>query len=398
MATEAELRALAHRLAAHWWPQLAAGERQLVVERLTGGLINQTFAVRQGGAPVAVLQQLHPIFGAEVNLDIEAVTAHLAARGLVTPRLLRTAAGEAWVLDEGRAWRALSWVPGRCVERVPDVRWAEAGGELVGRFHRAVADLQHDYHFSRGNVHDTPRYFARLRALLDEGATAVVAAASSGAPDSPAAAAAAAEADAAADANAEAAAAAVDLTAAARDLAEQIFAVAAALPPIPATALRHCHGDLKISNLLFTPDAPGDPSDSIRGLCLVDLDTLCRGTIAFELGDAMRSWCNPGGEDQSAATFDLELFAAAMRGFRGVADPLLTDDERGSIVSGLATVCVELSARFCIDAFEDRYFGWSAARHPSRRHHNLVRARSQLSLARSVLAQQDDAFAIVRGS
>jgi hypothetical protein len=57
------------------------------VAPLTGGLINATFAVRLGGAPIAVVQRLHPVFAGEVNLDLERVTAHLAERGLVTPRL-----------------------------------------------------------------------------------------------------------------------------------------------------------------------------------------------------------------------------------------------------------------------------------------------------------------------
>jgi Ser/Thr protein kinase RdoA (MazF antagonist) len=358
---------VAERVAGRWW------RSEVVLSRLTVGLINQTFAVHQGGAPIAVLQQLHPIFAAEVNLDIEVVTAHLDARGLVTPRLLRTAAGEAWTVEDGKVWRALSWVDGRCVATAPDARWAEAGGELVGRFHRAVADLRHDYHFSRGNVHDTPRYFARLEALLSGDRTGVD-------PQAPRAA-----------EIAEASQLERELAEAA-ELGHRIRAAFAQLPALAPTAQRHCHGDLKLSNLLFSPEDP------VTGRCLVDLDTLCRGTIAFELGDAMRSWCNPAGEDRGAAAFDLGLFAAAMRGFRGVADPLLSDAERDSIVVGLATVCVELAARFCIDAFEDRYFGWNAASYPSRRRHNLVRAESQLALARSVLAQLDDALAIVRGA
>ncbi|MFN7145937.1 MAG: hypothetical protein ACK4YP_19325, partial [Myxococcota bacterium] len=52
-----------------------------------GGLINVTWYV---GEPVRwVVQKLHPAFAASVHEDIEAVTAHLDARGLVTPRLLR---------------------------------------------------------------------------------------------------------------------------------------------------------------------------------------------------------------------------------------------------------------------------------------------------------------------
>lgn len=316
---------------------------------LAGGLINQTYVVRDGEAPIAVLQRIHPIFAGEVNLDLEAVTAHLAARGMITPRLIHTRAGEAWLVHEGRVWRALTWVPGVSVARVPDPSWAEAGGELLGRFHRAVADLTHDYRFARAGVHDTAAHLARLAEAVAGGGEAEWI-----------------------------------------DLGREIAGEAGALPPLPVTAPRHCHGDLKISNLLFA-------EHPLRGVCLVDLDTLGRSTIAFELGDAMRSWCNPHGEDAGGVRFDLEIFAAAVRGFRGVADALLTDDERTSIVIGAETVSLELAARFAVDVFRDEYFGWDAARFPSRRAHNLVRARGQLALSRAIRAARADALAVVHG-
>src|SRR5262249_45893883 len=151
------------------------------------------------------------------------------------------------------------------------------------------------------------------------------------------------------------------------------------------------HGDLKISNLIFR-DAPP------RGICLVDLDTIASGTMAFEIGDGMRSWCNPLGEDAGSVRFDLAIFSAAIRGFRSVADPIISDDERRSIVLGLETVCIELAARFAVDAFDDRYFGWDPARFPSRRAHNLVRARGQLDLGRVVRAAREDALAAALSS
>lgn len=318
---------------------------------ITGGLINATFAIRdgEGAAPIAVVQQLHPIFGPDVNLDLEAVTAHLAARGLETPRLIRTGDGRAWVDHEGRAWRALSWIDGETVHRVPGLAWAEEGGALVGRFHRAVADLHHAYAFARTGVHDTA---VHLRRLLQHATDAT---------------------------DAEGV-----------DLAREILAAAQALPPLPPTPRRHCHGDLKISNLLFR-QAP------LRAVALVDLDTLGLGTMAFELGDAMRSWCNPSGEDAREVRFELPIFEAAMRGFRGVAGDLVTADERTSIVTGLETVCLELAARFCVDVFRDEYFGWDPDRFPSRRAHNLVRARGQLALGLAVRAARDAALAIVHG-
>jgi Ser/Thr protein kinase RdoA (MazF antagonist) len=333
---------------------------------IPGGLINETYAVQVAAAPprvseaiggvpttpIAVLQRVHPIFGAAVNLDIDAVTTHLAARGMITPRIVPALDGRRFVEEApgGRSWRALSWVAGTTVHAVPSLAWAEAGGELVGRFHRAVADLRHDYLFARAGVHDTAAHLARLeerhareRELRDGS-----------------------------------------------ELAAEILAAASELPAMPVTPRRHCHGDLKISNLMFA-------EDPVRGVCLVDLDTVGLGTIAFELGDAMRSWCNPRGEDAGSVAFDLPIFAAAIRGFRSVADAIISDDERASIVVGLETVCIELAARFAVDYFDDTYFGWDPARFPSRRAHNLVRARGQLALGLAVRAARADALDVVRG-
>jgi Ser/Thr protein kinase RdoA (MazF antagonist) len=326
----------------------AWGWQAAEVAALPGGLINATYGVRLGGEPIAVLQRVHPIFGPEVNLDIEAVTAHVAARGLTTPRLLRTRDGRAWHDHAGQVWRALSWVDGTTVHAVPAPDWAEAGGVLVGAFHRAVADLSHDYAFARGGVHDTPAHLARLADHVAAGGDA-------------------------------------DAIALGRDILDAVRG----LPIMPGIPRRHCHGDLKISNLLFA--AP-----PVRGVCLVDLDTLGLSTMAFELGDAMRSWCNRHKEDAGAATFDLATFAAAIRGFRAVADAIVSDDEKTAIVVGLETVCLELAARFAVDMFRDDYFGWDPARFPSRRAHNLVRAQGQLTLGLAVRAARNDALDLVR--
>ncbi len=324
---------------------------------IPGGLINATFAVRRGGEPIAVLQRLHPVFGAEVNLDIDAVTAHLAGRGLTTPRLVRTRDEAAWVVDDGRVWRALSWVDGIAVHAVPDPAWARAGGELIGRFHRAVFDLDHAYHFTRAGVHDTAAHLARLEARVR---IPLVPSEPGGGESQHAV-----------------------------ELGREILDAAGALPPMPSLPRRHAHGDLKISNLLFRAAAVPE------AVALVDLDTLGQQTLAFELGDAMRSWCNPRGEDAATISFELPIFAAAIAGWTAVAGGLFDDAERRSIVVGLETVCVELAARFAADVFDDAYFGWDPARFPSRRAHNLVRARGQLALGRAVRAARADALDVI---
>jgi Ser/Thr protein kinase RdoA (MazF antagonist) len=288
------------------------------------------------------LQRLHPIFDARVNRDIDAVTTELAAHGVDTPRVVRTQAGALWVDCDGQAWRALTWIAGETVDRVPSPEWAEAAGELVGRYHRALASFNYSYEFTRAGVHDTAAHLAKLAART---------------------------AGAIRDERSE--------------LASAILSAATELPEMPrALPLRHCHGDLKISNVRFV-------RDPVRAAALVDLDTVARGTLAFELGDALRSWCNPLGEDGNEAVFDRAIFGAAVRGFRRTA-PELADGELASIAIGLPTVCLELAARFAVDAFDDSYFGWDASRFASRVEHNLVRARRQLALGRAVIAARDE--------
>jgi hypothetical protein len=86
----------------------------------------------------------------------------------------------------------------------------------------------------------------------------------------------------------------------------------------------------------------------------------------------------------AAPRFDRAIFQAALRGYEAAAPGFLTDAERAALLPGVETLCVELAARFCVDVFDDAYFGWDPARYRSRPAHNLVRARGQLALARSV--------------
>jgi Ser/Thr protein kinase RdoA (MazF antagonist) len=321
-------------------------------ERAPSGLIQSTWLGALADGRRLVVQRLHPLFTAEVVEDIDAVTAHLAARGLETPRPLRTPAGALTVADdEGRTWRILSFLEGHTIDRVDRPARAFEGGRIVARFHGALAGWDRPFKFQRAGVHDTPRHLARLGAAL-----------------------AAPLPDGAGEALPR--------------LAEQILAEARRLPALPAALPRRVtHGDLKISNVLYTNDA--EP----RARALIDLDTLGRLTIAYELGDAWRSWCNPLGEDVEETRFDLDILAAAAAGYGQAHD--LDRLESESLVAGVMTVAVELAARFCVDAFEDRYFGWDPSRFPSRREHNRVRAAGQLHLARRIAAAQAQAEEVV---
>lgn len=324
------------------------------IRPLGTGLINRTFLARTPDGTPRVLQQLNPMFPDAVNEDIEAVTAHLAARGLLTPRLLRTRDGRLSVAGAGGGWRAMTYIPGRVLDAVGSPAEAAGAGRLLARFHRALDDLEHDFRHRRPPVHEPARHLAALAAAL-------------------------------------AAHPEHRLYDAARALAAQIFAAADALPALPATPARIVHGDPKISNLVFAPDRPD-------ALCMLDLDTLGRMPLPFELGDAMRSWCSVSSEDEPEGQFCAARFAAAVGGYAEEAAGWWTGTERGAVLPATAAIQVELAARFCADSLNESYFGWNPARFPGRGEHNLARARGQLALHRALRDQWDSLAAALAGT
>jgi aminoglycoside phosphotransferase (APT) family kinase protein len=308
-----------------------------------GGLINTTWLV--GAPPSLVLQRINPIFPQTIHGRIQEVTGHLVARGLPTPRIVPALDGRLVIPGpDGSCWRLMDFVPGYTLDRVDSPARAADAAELVGRFHQALLDFPGPLHPLRPDPHDTPRHMALLEQTL---------------------------------------------------LGCEQHRLCDAVRPLGAEVLagwerwqarfggqdlpvRPAHGDLKISNLRF--DAQG----SAR--CLIDLDTLSSMPLALELGDAMRSWCNRAGEDGQGVGVDLAIFEAALGGYRQGA-AFVTDEEIASIAPGTWRICLELAARFGADAIRECYFGWDPGIAPGRGEHNLLRARSQLALARAVEAQ-----------
>lgn len=304
------------------------------------GLINETWMV--GSPPTAVLQWLNPIFAPEVNLEIDAVTGRLAAQGCVTPRLLPTRAGDVFLTDGEASWRLQTFVPGRTLHRVSSPAVAHAAGRGVGVFHAALDGWTHRRVAPRRDIHDTALRMAELRAALES---------ADGHP----------------------------LAGPARDVGTSILRDWESWDGSLDLPERSCHGDLKISNLRFHPDR-----DDV--VCLLDLDTVGPMPLSCELGDAWRSWCNPGGEDDpDAARFDVDLFEASALGFLETAPALLPEELR-SLPAGPERICLELAGRFCRDAVRNDYFREDRSRFPEAGAHNLHRARCQLALARSARA------------
>lgn len=316
------------------YPDLEAAE----VRPFGSGLINRTFLVVQGERRF-VLQQLSPIFSPAINRNIEAVTIRLNEVGMRTPTLVRTVASDLWADLGGEGiWRLLTFVDGASFDVVASSGQAYAAGELVARFHRALDGLDHTFVGLRAGVHDTPAHLSRLRQALQSHAGH-------------------------------------RLFPAVQALGRELLAAADTLPALPALPARICHGDLKLNNILF---AGHDVSAREQALCLIDLDTVGPMPLAFELGDAWRSWCNRSPEDALEAVLDLEVMRASWEGYR--AGQQLCPEERTALLLGPEWISLELSIRFATDALAESYFGWNPDRYPGRGEHNLARSRGQWAL------------------
>jgi Ser/Thr protein kinase RdoA (MazF antagonist) len=318
------------------------GWAEATISPLAGGLINRTMLLEVDDTR-AILQRVSPVFSPRIHENIEAVTARLADAGLMTPRLVQTRAGAPYVSGPevgDSVWRMLTHVEGVGFDAVTNVRQARSAGLLIARFHRALDDLRHQFVGMRANVHDTPTHLRRLAEVAATGAQH-------------------------------------RLGTEVRALAEGIATAAEQLPPLPVLAPRVCHGDLKFSNLLF---ADHEPPASERAVCLIDLDTVGPLSLAYELGDAWRSWCNRAGEDTPEARLDLDVMRASLDGYREGLGVGLDAETRRALVLGVEWVSLELAARFAADALLESYFGWDARRYPGRGEHNLVRARGQWAL------------------
>jgi Ser/Thr protein kinase RdoA (MazF antagonist) len=112
------------------------------VRRATSGLINPTWFVRSAAGEPLVLQRVNPIFSPAVNEDIAAVTEHLAAKGVLTPRLVAARSGALWVEHAGAVWRVLTFIDGENRDAVASPAQAGAAGAvLAAPAHDATREL-----------------------------------------------------------------------------------------------------------------------------------------------------------------------------------------------------------------------------------------------------------------
>jgi Ser/Thr protein kinase RdoA (MazF antagonist) len=151
--------------------------------------------------------------------------------------------------------------------------------------------------------------------------------------------------------------------------------------------LRPIHGDPKVNNIMIDT-ATG------QAISIVDLDTVKPGLVHYDIGDCLRSGCNPLGEETEQwekVQFDPDLCKAILQGYLSMAREFLTGNDFFYIYDSIRLIAFELGLRFFTDYLEGNvYF---KVRHPE---HNLVRALVQFKLTQSIESQETAICNIIR--
>ena len=142
---------------------------------------------------------------------------------------------------------------------------------------------------------------------------------------------------------------------------------------------------------LGTEGAGREGTDEV--VCVIDLDTVMEGSWLMDFGDLCRTAICAAPEDTrdlDEIEVDLDRFQALVEGYAEVLKGLVSQAEIDRMVYSVFLLTYELALRFFTDYLQnDRYFG---AKYPE---HNLVRTRSQLTLALKVTALREPMEEIV---
>jgi hypothetical protein len=322
------------------------------------GHIHDTFLARAGREWLIVQRFNEHVFRdiAAVMSNVARVTEHigqqLVQRGAADParrvlRLRRARNGETYVrAHDGAAFRVFDYVAeSRSMRSASDARVAFEAARAFGEFVAGLRDLpEPPLAVTIPGFHDTAARLAAWRSAF------------------------------ASDPLGRARALEPEWT-----FIEQHAELAAAAAQ-HALPLRVTHNDAKLDNVLFD-------AHELRALCVVDLDTVMPGYLAYDFGDLVRTTACVGdedGRDLSRSGFRMAYFEALARGYLQEVSGFLEPIERETLADGALWILLELGLRFLTDhVLGDRYFKIA------RPGHNLDRARVQLHLVRELERERD---------
>lgn len=150
--------------------------------------------------------------------------------------------------------------------------------------------------------------------------------------------------------------------------------------------LRITHNDTKFNNILL------DKDNNIQ--CVIDLDTVMPGYVAYDFGDAIRSIINTAAEDEKdpdKIKLNIPLFTEFTKGYLSQTISFLTEAELKSLIKGVMLLPYMQAVRFLTDYLNgDIYYKIHFAGH------NLQRTRAQMQLLKMLELHREELRSIIQ--
>ena len=334
---------------------------EIDISEFGNGNINNTFLVTldAGGEKRFILQRINTLVFPRPELvmrNIRVSTCHIlrrlqyaprdAGRRWKVPQVLLTREGSDHCIDsEGSFWRALSYIDrSQSFDTVKNTHHAGEVGYALGTFHTLLNDLPPDRLADMlEGFHITPRYLRHYDEVLAKFRGAL--------------------------------SAEVNFCLKFVSKRRAWAHILEDAKNLGSLLVRPIHGDPKVNNILMD-------TDTGHAVSIVDLDTITPGLVHYDIGDCLRSGCNPLGEETElweAVQFDTDFCRSILQGYFSNAREFLSASDMDYIYDAVRLIAFELGLRFFTDHLEgDVYFK------VTRPGHNLARALVQFRLTESI--------------
>ncbi len=307
------------------------------------GHINTTFLVTTDSKKYTLQSINNNVFKDVESLidNINAVTKHIMSKREYF-ELVSAKNGKKYAESNGEFYRMFDFFEGCCLDKVSSKEDMFFAGEAFGQFQADLQDFDGQLFETIPNFHDTPKRFENFQKSLlkasKEGSERVFIAK--------------------------------------KDIEEYISRehycdkITRGLSD-GSLPLRVTHNDTKINNIIFDKETK-------KPVCVIDLDTVMKGSLLYDFGDAIRSGGVVTKEDEvdtSIIALNEELFSAFSKGFLSKTREIITQSELDLLAFSAILMTFECGMRFLTDYLDnDIYFKTSYS------DQNLVRARSQMAL------------------
>jgi Ser/Thr protein kinase RdoA (MazF antagonist) len=341
------------------------------IEPFGNGNINDTFfvSVDEAGKEKFILQRINTKVFRHPQLVMQNMcvyTQHVhdrlqrspLDRRWEVPQVLLTPTAQSYIHDNGSYWRAISYIPDSQSFDVLTSQQAPEVGYALGMFHNLISDLPPDrLADTLEGFHITPLYLQQYEKVC-----------SSASPS---------------------ASPATEVEYCLKFIADRqswaaVLETAKAQNKLP---LRLMHGDPKVNNVMFDVATQ-------KAVSVIDLDTVKPGLVHYDIGDCLRSGCNPLGEETQQwqiVEFNSDLCQGILQGYFSVAKTFFTANDYAYLYDAIRLLSFELGLRFFTDYLAGNvYF---KVKYPE---HNLIRALVQFKLTESIEFQEATLRTIIR--